>query len=445
MNGKPVYLKGINMLLIFYEEEFRNLRPNRSHGHTRPHKMIMLLSVIDLIEQGVITENKIYYSNSLTTTFTKHFNLLKKGNDDDTSFNPFYYLRSSGFWHHQIYESKSEQYNALKSSISANKVKDAINYVYLDPELFELLKSEIARDCLKNALAENYDEDLREQLLNPARGWAWNECEIIVEDYFNMLESELRAEKYNKAEHNRNLQTLLKARSRASIENKHQNISAIIKEMGLPIIDGYKPLVNYQRKILPDVVGAFLAHKPNVLTLIEQLNQNKIISARTTGSILNSLVDAPERRISDPKGKYNPTYKPIKKDYLAQETKNRELGLAGEEFILNYEKARLEDNNRSSLSDKIEHISLNDDSAGFDIHSYEKNGKDRFIEVKTTRYDRYSQFFVSSNEVKTSKKYEKKYFLYRVFNFDKQSQFFYRKGDIEKNFQLQANSYRAMV
>ena len=66
---------------------------------------------------------------------------------------------------------------------------------------------------------------------------AWNDLEIdlIVADYFAMLIEELAGRPFNKSEHNRALQALLKdsARNRGSIEFKHQNISAVM--LGLPV------------------------------------------------------------------------------------------------------------------------------------------------------------------------------------------------------------------
>ena len=79
-----------------------------------------------------------------------------------------------------------------------------------------------------------------------AEVWSRVEVEAAVEDYFKMLAMELRAEPFNKAEHNRLLQQKLNNRTRGSIERKHSNTSAILIELGYPYIDGYKPLGNYQ-------------------------------------------------------------------------------------------------------------------------------------------------------------------------------------------------------
>ena len=64
--------------------------------------------------------------------------------------------------------------------------------------------------------------------------WSRLEVEAAVADYLDMLALELRGEPFNKAEHNRNLVRVLNGRTRGSIERKHQNISAVLIELGYP-------------------------------------------------------------------------------------------------------------------------------------------------------------------------------------------------------------------
>ena len=79
--------------------------------------------------------------------------------------------------------------------------------------------------------------------------WTDKENDLIVADYFAMLADDIAGRPYNKAEHNRQLQRRID-RSRTSIEFKHQNISAVLKELGQDWIPGYKPAVQ-----LPAVAG----------------------------------------------------------------------------------------------------------------------------------------------------------------------------------------------
>ena len=87
--------------------------------------------------------------------------------------------------------------------------------------------------------------------------WSAQELELVVLDYFEMFRLERQGQKYNKAEHNRQLQESTR-RTRTSIERKHQNISAVLGQLGLPSISGYKPLANFQQSLL-DAIEHYLS------------------------------------------------------------------------------------------------------------------------------------------------------------------------------------------
>ena len=74
--------------------------------------------------------------------------------------------------------------------------------------------------------------------------WSDEENDAIVADYFAMLDAELSGRGYNKAAHNRALRDRI-GRERASIEFKHQNISAVLQGLGEDWIRGYKPAFNF--------------------------------------------------------------------------------------------------------------------------------------------------------------------------------------------------------
>ena len=94
------------------------------------------------------------------------------------------------------------------------------------------------------------------------RTWTLTEVEIIVEDYFSMLRSEMLGKFYNKVDHRKKLVSRLNLRIEHEIELMYQNISAALIELGLPSISGYKPLYNYQKELVPAVIWEFLQHNP---------------------------------------------------------------------------------------------------------------------------------------------------------------------------------------
>jgi hypothetical protein len=102
-------------------------------------------------------------------------------------------------------------------------------------------------------------------------------------------------------------------------------------------------------------------------------------------------------------------------EFLKTHQKRIEIGKAAELEIIEYEKKRL--SKSPSLADKIEHTSIRDIAAGYDIKSFEEglsggqNPVPRFIEVKAVSYLDY-RFNWTRNEMEKSKIYHKNYFLY---------------------------------
>lgn len=275
--------------------------------------------------------------------------------------------------------------------------------------------------------------------------WSREEVEATVSDYLEMLAADLSGVPYNKASHRRRLLERLNNRSEASIEFKHANISAVLIDLGFPYIAGYKPRSNYQ-SLLFDVVADRLAASSRLLEVAAADAEQPIVVPEVD-DILSVLTSPPQvtsrdRTMSEPSGRRVP----FAVDYLEREARNRSLGAAGEEFVINYERARLIRSGRDRLAGRIEHVSrLRGDGEGFDILSFEESGQERLIEVKTTKYGQETPFFLSRNELAVSESRLDRYHLYRLFRFKVAPQLFILDGAISKTCALQAASYIAVV
>src|SRR5665213_2687832 len=98
--------------------------------------------------------------------------------------------------------------------------------------------------------------------------WSPEEVAATVADYFVMLEHQFLKQSFNKREHNRYLQTILRGRSAGAVEFKHANISAILIEIGFPYVEGYKPRGNYQ-ELLKDEVEVYLGLHPDIVAMAQ--------------------------------------------------------------------------------------------------------------------------------------------------------------------------------
>lgn len=273
--------------------------------------------------------------------------------------------------------------------------------------------------------------------------WTREEVSLIVADYLAMLTCELVGQTYNKTAHRRQLISLLSGRSEGSIEFKHANISAVMLELGFPYLRGYKPRSNFQRSLLVNEVCEQVSRLSVLDEAAMSAAQRPAVGLEVTDL---SRVSAVAPRVVTHASEPSPAYlrPPIKRDYLERESQNRSLGLAGEEFALRFEQWRLSQLGSGQFAEQVVHVSKREgDGLGYDIRSFEPDGRERFIEVKTTGFGERTPFFVSSNELAFSKSNAERFHVYRVFDFRMTPRLFQLHGAIDRHCQLDPTTFRA--
>jgi len=139
----------------YYTNQFTKLRVDRVHG-AAPHKPILLLSIIELIEQGKIQHNRIFLTPELISSFLKYWGKFGSENHRSDIAQPFFHLTSDKFWHlapNSGFESTIEARIKLKSLTA---LRNAVNYGYFDQELFELLQQSESRIELVTTLIQHW-------------------------------------------------------------------------------------------------------------------------------------------------------------------------------------------------------------------------------------------------------------------------------------------------
>ena len=165
----------------------------------------------------------------------------------------------------------------------------------------------------------------------------------------------------------------------------------------------------------------------------------EIIKNEGRGTVLSLKQETPF--FVKPKKSYSDVTKGKTKDYLTVNKKLMDLGDCGEYMVLNREQQRL-----ASLGKRPMHVSKTEgDHVGYDIKSYNDLGEEIYIEVKTTKGDINTPFFISENEVRYSKRHNKKYYLYRIYNFSHKDggkgDLYIVPGRIDKAMHLTAERY----
>ena len=267
--------------------------------------------------------------------------------------------------------------------------------------------------------------------------WSDEQNDMIVADYFAMLAMELSCQKYVKSHHNSSLQHLT-GRKRGSIERKHMNISAVLVRLGLPRISGYAPLANFQAGLI-DAVERHLNVRELPQHSISNVVDGRVAEERT-------LWVGPPPVLSPDLAKVTPELERLvrKFDPASRDARNRALGKQGEQLVFEQEIIKLETGRRHDLARKVQWTSQEiGDGAGFDISSFDIDGRPRLIEVKTTNGPAFTPFYISENERRFSNKRPDVFTLMRVYNFSERPMAFELRPPLTDVLVLSPTNYRA--
>ena len=172
-------------------------------------------------------------------------------------------------------------------------------------------------------------------------------------------------------------------------------------------------MVNWSNDLFMVFLYVFYPKKPtkNPIQVVDVLEDyyepnfpSNPIGSEVTLNILPFIASIPRTN------NQNNTSKP---DYEKINRLNKKLGDRGEKVVLDFEMARLKN---TVYEDQVERVSLKSDSLGYDILSFEEDGKERYIEVKATRSKvGNANFFLTINEFKTAQEKEN-YYIYLVYD-----------------------------
>ena len=142
--------------LLRYINKFKNLRTDRAHHGSAPHKPILLLSLIKAFQKGVIHDKRIYITPELVALFKTNWNLLVTSHYYCQFALPFYHLKSDGFWS-LIPKPGFENILQFKSSMrSFSNLNAAVDFAMIDDDLCNLLKNQKNRNILQQFLLDEY-------------------------------------------------------------------------------------------------------------------------------------------------------------------------------------------------------------------------------------------------------------------------------------------------
>lgn len=133
-----------------YRDLLLKMKRGTHNGRPINAKPLLMISIISLIEDVRLTENRVYFNQTLKEYYAKTAAELTK--DKVTPlFKPYVFLGSESFYHINWKINRG-----LPHDSSDKFVRDNIEYVYLDNALWDLLQDPGNRRNYKEALINNY-------------------------------------------------------------------------------------------------------------------------------------------------------------------------------------------------------------------------------------------------------------------------------------------------
>ncbi len=294
------------------------------------------------------------------------------------------------------------------------------------------------------AIRENGDDaQMTEQRLQGTRGAAWTNLEIeaTVAAYEDMLRKELRGVRYTKSDVVSDLMRLMPARTRGAVELKLQNISAIRAELGLPWIDGYKPMAHYQSSLRDAVVGR-ANPRERINEAVAQFGEAPVVGAQGLPRSTSDVLVPPPSVSTQSRGRRTSVSITGTAHDAIRDLRRHELGTAGEEWVTELEREQLSRAGRPDLANLVRWVARDDgDGAGYDILSFTESGAQRLIEVKTTNYGPLTPFCITRWEVEVSQTHRDSYSLYRVHGFARDPRIYILDGAMDEAARLEPSVF----
>ena len=167
--------------LAYYAKKFTNLRVDKARG-TAPHKPILLLTVLDLFEKGQIHRNEVYLSPELTANFLKFWHQFAASDHHSNIALPFFHLTGDQFWHLMPNPGFEAAIQARVKLRTLPALRSAVQYAYLDGDLFALLQAAPSRQHLTTLLIQAWFPEKRDQI---TESFKYDEFETIQQTLFD--------------------------------------------------------------------------------------------------------------------------------------------------------------------------------------------------------------------------------------------------------------------
>ncbi len=144
-------------LLHTYTQAFTRLNRGQTPYGLAPHKPVLLLSIIELVENGTFVDNQIYLNQALLNAFKENWQLLVTTSNTEDITQPFYYLQNDRAGNQAFWFLQAKPNHLLHKPIkSLKQLQESCAYAYMSTDLWQLVLNPISRETLRQLLIQSY-------------------------------------------------------------------------------------------------------------------------------------------------------------------------------------------------------------------------------------------------------------------------------------------------
>lgn len=153
-----------------YLDQLQRMNRAVMKGYRAPHKPVLLLTIMELMEKGLITDNHIVLDDNLCNEFKRLWKIFVDGEEYEGKFmvadgleivltkkypfkcniaNPYYHMQHETFW--TLVKSEAWKPN---NSVSVPSLRQGYKYAEIDPTLFEMMKTGGSREAIRIVLLD---------------------------------------------------------------------------------------------------------------------------------------------------------------------------------------------------------------------------------------------------------------------------------------------------
>lgn len=293
-----------------YIKWFTSLHCSKRDGHRAPHKPIMLLSVIDLIESGHLTENAIRLDNTLKERFHLLWEHYIRENDiyKPNAATPYDRMSSEPFWKFSsIIHSQATLHDELWDDLQKHETRNILRKTLKETYLKEWQKEPYKTNLdIQNMKATDADQEIQklkdvisylksqgypvpQQMLDKL---AAHNNEKLHEEVFNMINTLAEDLVWQYKDHS------------ISIHHKDGAINVVVDGFPKPLLSPIGPFrtrKTHLRIVFDD--GRVMENSKAITTLVEFINYVGPEKARTVGIVHAGVELISDRLIPESKQK----------------------------------------------------------------------------------------------------------------------------------------------